>query len=55
MGDISLSKPGDSASRAVAGRLESEEQLRPFVQDGRITAMPAGEAAAPARLCGAGV
>jgi hypothetical protein len=40
MGDISLSKPEDSASRAVAGRLESEEQLRPFVHDGRITAMP---------------
>ena len=40
MGDISLSKPEDSASRAVAGRLESEEQLRPFVHAGRITAMP---------------
>ena len=40
MADISLSKPEDSAIRAVAGRLESEEQLRPFVHDGRITAMP---------------
>ena len=41
MGDISLSKPEDSASSAAAGRLEKEEQLRPFVHGGRITAMPA--------------
>ena len=40
MGDISLSKPGESASRAVAGRLDREEQLKPFVRDGRIIAMP---------------
>ena len=40
MGDISLSKPEESASRAVAGRLDREEQLKPFVRDGRIIAMP---------------
>jgi hypothetical protein len=40
MGDISLSKPGESASRAVAGRLDREEPLKPFVLDGRIIAMP---------------
>ena len=40
MGDISLSTPGESASRAVAGRLDREEQLKPFVRDGRIIALP---------------
>ena len=40
MGDISLSKPGESASRAVAGRLDREEQLKPFVRDVRIIAIP---------------
>ena len=40
MGDISLSKPGESASRAVAGRLDREEQLKPFVRAGRIIAVP---------------
>jgi hypothetical protein len=40
MGDISLSKPAESASRAVAGRLGREEQLKPFVRDGRIIAVP---------------
>ena len=40
MGDIRLSKLGESASRAVAGRLDREEPLKPFVLDGRIIAMP---------------
>lgn len=41
MADISLSEPSGSASRLAAARLGREDELRPFVQDGRITAMPA--------------
>jgi hypothetical protein len=57
MGDISLSRSGDPASRGrpagaaappgpqgaslAAGLLNSETQLSAFVRDGRITAMPA--------------
>ena len=40
MGEVSLKKAGDAASR-VSGRIGREEQFRPFVQDGRIVAMPA--------------
>ena len=39
MGDLSLGQAGDAASR-VAARLDLDEQCRPFVQDGRIVAMP---------------
>ena len=40
MGDLSLGRAGDAASR-VAARLDLDEQCRPFVRDGRIVAMPA--------------
>ena len=40
MGDVSLKKAGDAASR-VSGRLDRDEQLGPFVRQGRIIAMPA--------------
>src|SRR5579875_3910388 len=39
MGEASLEKAGDAASR-VSGRLGRDEQLAPFVRDGRIIAMP---------------
>lgn len=40
MGEVSLEKAGDAAGR-VSGRLDGDEQLQPFVRDGRIVAMPA--------------
>jgi hypothetical protein len=40
MGEVSLNKAGEAAGR-VSTRLDLDEQLRPFVRDGRIIAMPA--------------
>ncbi|HEX3750576.1 MAG TPA: DUF2087 domain-containing protein [Streptosporangiaceae bacterium] len=40
MGEVSLKKAGDAASR-VSGQLDRDEQLGPFVRQGRIVAMPA--------------
>jgi hypothetical protein len=40
MGEVSLNQAGGAAGR-VSARLDLDEQLRPFVQTGRIIAMPA--------------
>ncbi len=40
MGEASLKKAGDAASR-VSSQLARDEQFGPFVQAGRIVAMPA--------------
>ena len=39
MGEVSLKKAGDAASR-VSGALGRDDQLSPFVRQGRIVAMP---------------